>query len=178
MSIATRTGDDGSTGLMYGRRVPKNYVRVEAYGTVDELNATLGFARAHLTADAFFLPTLLAIQTDLVALMGELATAGGDRDRYVKDDYPLISEDSIQKIDALILVFEKEKSLQYKGWATPGGTLAAGAFDVARTVCRRAERRFKDLEDAEGSQSKESASYLNRLSDLLWLCARWAEAPE
>ncbi len=84
MSIVTRTGDDGTTALMYGRRVPKSHPRVEAYGTVDELNAALGLARATVEQN-FVSQNLLAIQQDLVVLMGELCVQPEDLQRYLKD---------------------------------------------------------------------------------------------
>ncbi len=175
MSIATRTGDGGDTALMFGRRVPKTHVRVEAYGTVDELNAAIGLARAHIGEEAFFTKTLLDTQKDLVALMGELATAADDIERYKKGGYACLAIDAVDKIDQLIAHFENDLAINYKGWATPGGTIAGGAFDLARTICRRAERRLGALEEVEGRLNPHFGPYLNRLSDLLWLCARWAE---
>src|SRR5208282_5042248 len=132
MSIVTRTGDDGTTALMYGRRVPKSHPRVEAYGTVDELNAALGLARA--TADENFIcENLLAIQKDLVVLMGELAVATEDLPRYAKDGYPVVAPQMTAKLDALVREIETQ-GVSFKGWATPGATTNAAALDVARTV--------------------------------------------
>jgi cob(I)alamin adenosyltransferase len=170
MSIATRTGDDGTTALMYGRRVRKNDARVEAYGTVDELNAALGMARALSTAP--LIPAeLLAIQRQLVALMGELAVAPEDQARYrATEKYPKLEERALAELDAIVARLEGEK-ITFDGWATPGANVAAGALDVARTVCRRAERRVVEL----GDESALVIRYLNRLSDVLWLMARQAE---
>ncbi|MFQ3578326.1 MAG: cob(I)yrinic acid a,c-diamide adenosyltransferase [Verrucomicrobiia bacterium] len=178
MSIATRTGDEGDTSLMFGRRVPKTHVRVEAYGTVDELNSAIGLARAHAGKGTFFSEPLIAIQKDLVALMGELATAAEDLERYRRGGYASLTPTSVEKIDQLIHHFEHDLAINYKGWATPGGTIAGGAFDLARTICRRAERRLCALEESEGPLNSLFGPYLNRLSDLLWLCARWAEQSE
>jgi len=173
MSIATRTGDTGTTALMYGRRVPKNHIRVEAYGSVDELNAALGLARA--TAEHDFLRThLLAIQKDLVTLMGELAVAAEDLERYVKGGYSLVTPDLTAKLDALVKEIEAQH-ISFHGWATPGATQNSAALDVARTVCRRAERRVCDLAQTGEMQNAEIIIFLNRLSDLLWLFARWVE---
>ena len=97
-SIVTRTGDAGHTGLMYNRRVPKHHPRVEAYGCVDELNAAIGLARAS-TAHRQVGERLLAIQKDLVVLMGELATAPEDLDRYVKDGFTLVTPTLTAKLD-------------------------------------------------------------------------------
>ena len=173
MSIATKTGDDGTTGLMYGRRVPKNHPRVEAYGTVDELNAALGLARATAEQD-FIRDSLLAIQQDLVILMGELAVANEDIERYVKGGFSLVTPAMTAKLDVLVKKIEAQK-ISFQGWATPGATINSAALDVARTVCRRAERRVQDLQAAGDFKNKEILVYLNRLSDLLWLLARWAE---
>src|SRR5947208_12883107 len=101
MSIATRTGDKGSTGLMYNRRVSKCHPRVEAYGCVDELNTALGLARATSEHD-FVQEALLAIQKDLVILMGELATAVEDLSRYEKDGYSLVTPALTVKLDGWV----------------------------------------------------------------------------
>ena len=173
MSIATRTGDNGTTALMYGRRVPKNHIRVEAYGAVDELNAALGMARAS-AAQEFVRSNLLVIQQDLVVLMGELAVAREDLERYVKGGYTLVTPALTAKLDALVKEIEAQQ-VSFKGWATPGATLNSAALDVARTVCRRAERRVCDLSGAVEMSNDEIIIFLNRLSDLLWLLARWVE---
>jgi len=173
MSIATKTGDNGTTALMYGRRVPKNHPRVEAYGAVDELNAALGLARATAETD-FIRANLLAIQLDLVILMGELAVANEDLARYVQGGYSLVTPVLTAKLDALVKEIEAQ-NISFKGWATPGATQNSAALDVARTVCRRAERRVCDLQAAGEMKNDEILIFLNRLSDLLWLFARWVE---
>ena len=173
MSIATKTGDTGTTALMYGRRVPKNHPRVEAYGAVDELNAALGLARATAAQD-FVSTNLLAIQKDLVILMGELAVANEDLARYVKGGFSLVTPAMTAKLDALVKEIEAQ-NVSFKGWATPGATQNSAALDVARTVCRRAERRTCDLQTVGDFHNGEIIIFLNRLSDLLWLFARWVE---
>jgi cob(I)alamin adenosyltransferase len=173
MSIVTKTGDQGTTALMYGRRVSKCHPRVEAYGCVDELNAAMGMARA-TAAESFVRDNLLTIQKDLVILMGELATAVEDLPRYVKDGYSLVTPDMTAKLDKLVGEIEAQK-VSYKGWATPGATANSAALDVARTVCRRAERRVCALQEASQLQNAEIIVYLNRLADLLWLFARRVE---
>jgi cob(I)alamin adenosyltransferase len=174
MSIATKTGDDGTTALMYGRRVPKHHPRVEAYGSVDELNAALGLARA--TAEHDFVRTnLLEIQRDLVVLMGELAVMNEDLERYVKGGFSLLTPPMTVKLDGLVKTIEAQK-VSFKGWATPGATTHSAALDVARTTCRRAERRVCELAATDELKNDEVVIYLNRLSDLLWLFARWVEA--
>lgn len=173
MSIATRTGDTGATGLMYNRRVSKCHARVEAYGSVDELNAAIGLARATAEQD-FVHGHLLAIQNDLVVLMGELATLVEDLPRYVQDGFKLVTPEMTAKLDELVKVIESQ-NISFKGWATPGATVSSAALDVARTTCRRAERRACALQEAQQLENPEIIIYLNRLSDGLWLLARWVE---
>ena len=173
MSIATRTGDDGTTALMYKRRVPKTHPRVEASGTIDELNAALGMARA-TSNDDWLSKELLSIQQQLVTLMGELATLQEDRDRYAQDGFARITPDLTGKLDTLVKHIES-RQIALKGWAMPGATLGSAALDVARTVCRRAERNVCALRETGEQVNPEIVVYLNRLSDALWLMARWAE---
>ena len=173
MSIVTKAGDTGTTALMYNRRVSKCETRVEAYGSVDELTAAIGLARA--TAENGFIgDNLLAIQKDLVILMGELATASEDLQRYEKDGYSLVTAEMTSRLEGLVQEIEAQKST-YKDWAMPGATMNSAALDVARATCRRAERRVCALREAHQLQNPEIVVYLNRLSDLLWLFARWVE---
>jgi cob(I)alamin adenosyltransferase len=173
MSIATKTGDGGTTGLMYNRRVVKTHDRVEACGTVDELNAALGLARASAT-EMFVRDNLFWIQKSLVDLMGELSVALEDLPRYAKDGYTLVTPAMTAKLDGLVQEIEAQK-VSFQGWATPGATQNSAALDLARTVCRRAERRVCALQEAGELKNAEIIIYLNRLSDLLWLFARWME---
>lgn len=173
MSIITKTGDNGTTALMYNRRVPKNHPRVEAYGTVDELTAALGLARATAEHD-FVRQHLLAVQQDLIVLMGELCVQPEDLNRYVSDGYLLVTAGMTSKLDAIAAEIEAQK-ISFKGWALPGGTNNGAALDVARTICRRAERRVCELKFTGEVRNVEIPIYLNRLSDLLWLFARWVE---
>src|SRR5580658_6248330 len=143
MSIVTKTGDAGTTALMYGRRVPKNHPRVEAYGAVDELNAALGVARAGSSKN-FITDNLLAIQKDLIVLMGELCVQPEDLKRYFGDGYLPVTPDMAVRLESLVKEIEAQ-NVSFKGWATPGGTKISAALDVARTICRRAERRVCDL---------------------------------
>lgn len=172
MSIVTKTGDDGTTALMYGRRVPKNHPRVEAYGAVDELNSALGLARA-TTILELERENLLRIQNELVVLMGELATAPEDMPRYLKDGFVQVAAEKTAKLEELINQIEPKISL--KDWAMPGATLHGAALDSARAVCRRAERRVCALQEAGELGNGEIIIYLNRLADLLWLLARFVE---
>ncbi len=176
MSIVTKTGDAGSTGLMYNRRVSKSHPRVEAYGSVDELNTALGLARA--TAEHEFIrDNLQGIQKDLVTLMGELATGVEDLPRYVKDGYSLVTAELTHRLEKLVREIESP-NIAGTGWATPGATTNSAALDVARATCRRAERRVCALHESNQLQNAEIIVYLNRLSDLLWLFARWVETKQ
>lgn len=173
MSIVTKTGDKGTTGLMYGRRVSKCHPRVEAYGAVDEVNAALGLAKAAAAA-TFVTEQLGLIQKDLVVLMGELATAVEDLTRYQKDGYSLVAPAMTGRLEVVVKEIEAQQ-IRFEGWATPGSSTASAALDIARTTCRRAERRVCALHDSGQLQNSEILIYLNRLSDLLWLMARWTE---
>lgn len=173
MSIATKTGDLGTTGMLYNRRLPKSHPRVEAVGALDELNAAIGLARA-LSGVGFVGDNLLWIQKDLVTFMGEVATLPEDLERYVKDGFLLVTAEMTGKLDNLVAEIE-EQGISYHGWATPGATVAAGALDVARTTCRRAERRVQGLRESGEIKNAEMVVFLNRLSDVLWLMARWVE---
>jgi len=158
---------------MFNRRVSKCHPRVEAYGSVDELNTAIGLARATAT-HGFVRENLLFIQKDLVLLMGELATQVEDLPRYLKGGYAIVSSELTMKLDKLVQQIEGGK-VSFKGWATPGVNLNSAALDVARTTCRRAERCVCALQEANQLQNPEIIIYLNRLSDTLWLLARWVE---
>jgi cob(I)alamin adenosyltransferase len=173
VSIATKTGDQGLTALMYNRRVPKTHPRVEAYGAVDELNAALGLARAHATPDPAR-ERLLGLQRELVTVMGELATATEDLPRYVQDGFALVQPAMTAGLESAIKELEASQ-LQFRGWAMPGANSHAAALDLARTICRRAERNVCHLHEQGQLHNPEIIVYLNRLSDLLWLLGRQAE---
>ena len=174
MSIVTKTGDKGETALMYGRRVSKSSPRVDAYGCVDELNAALGLARA-FSETPFISEQILSVQKDLIVVMGELATAREDIDRYVKDEFKLTDAEMIDRIGGVIVDLEKDKSLYPRDWVIPGRTVVSAALDLARTTCRRAERRVAVFIANEKDFNPEILRYLNRLSDLCWVLARYAE---
>ena len=171
MSIVTKTGDQGETSLMYGRRLPKNNPRSETYGAVDELSAALGLARASCD-DRFVTDQILAVQKDLINVMGELSTLPEDRKRYTKDGFQVVTAEMVDRIGAVIVDLEKDKSLFPKDWVIPGANPLSAALDLARTICRRAERHTAALEDP----NPEILRYLNRLSDFCWILARFTEA--
>jgi len=174
MSIVTKTGDQGETSLMYGRRVLKTHPRVEAYGDVDELNAALGLARS-VANDKFVSEQILAAQKDLIVVMGELATDPQDRQRFLKSGFHLTTSEMVERVTAVIVDLEKDKSLYPKDWVIPGTTQLAAALDLARTTCRRAERQATGLMALEKDFNAEIVRYLNRLSDFCWVLARYAE---
>lgn len=174
MSIVTKTGDKGETSLMYGRRLSKTDPRVDAYGCIDELTAALGFARSFST-DKFISHEILAAQKDLIVVMGELATAPIDRERYVKDGFHVTTAGMVDRITSVIFNLEKDKSLYPKDWVIPGGTTVSAALDLARATCRRAERHIAAFSAAQKDLNPEILRYLNRLSDLCWVLARYAE---
>jgi cob(I)alamin adenosyltransferase len=174
MSIVTKTGDKGETSLMYGHRVSKGDARVDAYGCIDELTAALGMTRS-IATDKFISGEILAIQKDLIVVMGELATASTDRERYVKDGFHITTSAMVDRLTAVIENLEKDESLYPKGWVIPGGTPVAAALDFARATCRRAERHIAALISSDVKFNVEILRYLNRLSDLCWVLARYVE---
>jgi cob(I)alamin adenosyltransferase len=174
VSIVTKTGDKGETSLMYGRRLSKADPRVDAYGCVDELSAALGLARS-IAADNFLLDQILAVQRDLIIVMGELATAPSDQERYAKDGFHFTTTEMVDRVTGVIFDLEKDQSLYPKDWAIPGGTPVSAALDFARTTCRRAERHIAAFSAEEKNLNPEILRYLNRLSDLCWVLGRYAE---
>jgi cob(I)alamin adenosyltransferase len=177
MSIATKTGDAGETALMYGHRVPKTDPRVEAYGTVDELNAALGLVRA-TASEGIVRDVVLATQKELITLMGELAVADQDRSRYLKDGYEVVTDSMVDRLTEVVNDLEQNYHVDFKHWATPGYSLSSAALDLARTTCRRAERRVVGLSDGTNYVNPASIRFLNRLSDILWLFARYIESKD
>jgi cob(I)alamin adenosyltransferase len=162
--IYTKTGDDGETGLFGGSRVPKDDVRVTAYGAVDELNAAVGFA-ASLEPESLDAAFLQTIQRDLFTIGAELAKAPSE---------PRIGDPQIGMLEHMIDGHEA-KLEPLKNFILPGGTPKAAAFHLARTVCRRAERAVVSLARAQ-KISPSIVKYLNRLSDLLFVLARATNA--
>lgn len=157
--IVTRTGDHGTTGLADGSRLPKNAPRVEALGDVDELNSTLGVLLAEVL-HAEVRACLVEVQHDLFDLGGEIATPG----------YTLITEAHLARLDDALEVFNRDLS-PLKEFVLPGGSRSASLAHVARSICRRAERRIVAL-TAQEALSPLIQRYLNRLSDLLFVLAR------
>jgi cob(I)alamin adenosyltransferase len=174
MSIVTKTGDKGETSLMYGHRLSKADPRVDAYGCIDELTAALGLARS-TSPDKFVSEQIFAAQKDLITVMGELATAPADQERYLKDGFHFTTAEMVDRITAVIFDLEKDKSLYPKDWVIPGGTPVSAALDFARATCRRSERHIAAFSAGAKDFNPEILRYLNRLSDFCWVLARYAE---
>lgn len=174
MSIVTGTGDDGQTSLLFGKRVAKTDPRIEAVGALDELNAVLGVVRAS-GGSAECVGLIDCLQERLVGLMGEVGILPEDAERYAEKGYPVLGADHVEEVEKAAKDLEA-KGLNFDGWARPGaaGSLVAAHLDVARTICRRAERRVLEV----GVGSEYVTVFLNRVSDLLWLLARDAEGAE
>ncbi len=168
--IYTRKGDDGSTALVTGERLPKSHLRIEAYGTIDETNAVVGMARLH-TAEMPELDAMLArIQNDLFDLGADLATPP---DAVLKWEPLRVVASQVerleQEIDRLNADLEPLKS-----FVLPGGSAASAHLHLARTVSRRAERIMVGLTETDaGAVGREAVAYVNRLSDFFFVAARW-----
>lgn len=169
MKVYTRAGDDGTTGLLFGGRVPKNSPLPVAYGGVDEAQAALGVVRAELEPDHELAPILVTLMRDLWVLMAELATLPENREK-LSPGQSLVTADMVDALERLIDDVS-ERFEPPREFVVPGQTRVAALLDVARTVVRRAERDAL-VALVEGSHV---GPYLNRLSDLLWTLARWVE---
>jgi cob(I)alamin adenosyltransferase len=168
--IYTRTGDDGTTSLFGGERVGKGNARIDAYGTVDEANSVVGVARSHLRGEPGeerLDPVLGTIQEELFVVGADLATPVD-----AKPLVPRIKERHVEEVEARIDTFDADLD-PLKKFVLPGGTPAGASLHSARTVCRRAERLVVRASAATPINEKTKV-YLNRLSDLLFVLARWA----
>lgn len=168
MSIATERGDTGQTGLCGGMRVSKGELRVEVYGTVDELNSAMGFARS-ICEDGEVRDLVKAIQKELFAVGSAIATPPGSAKAP-----PPVTPEMVKALTAQVHRIEGMDGI-LSDWSIPGEHPAAAAFDMARTVCRRAERHLVRLAEAGQELNPNILAYLNRLSDLLWLFGRVVE---
>jgi cob(I)alamin adenosyltransferase len=168
-SVTTRKGDGGITRLGGGEQISKADTRVEAYGAIDELNTVIGVARAHCT-DAEICREVRMIQRELF-IVGSAVSTRAD----AKKPIPEIGKALIHRLDALIERFEAEPGI-LRDWSIPGEFAGSAAFDMARAICRRAERANVRYVTAGGIVQPTVLEYLNRLSDVLWLCARVIEA--
>jgi cob(I)alamin adenosyltransferase len=165
VKIYTKTGDEGKTSLLGGTRVPKDDDRIEAYGTVDELNASIGVVRA-LWLDSPLDGLFETIQNDLFDVGAHLAAA------EARDRFPGVAPEAAGRLEEAIDAMESDLE-PLRAFILPGGSPAAAELHVARTVCRRAERRVVALAEKE-SVAAAVIVYLNRLSDFLFVAARTA----
>jgi cob(I)alamin adenosyltransferase len=186
-AVATRKGDDGTTGLLYGgARIPKDDLRTEAYGTIDETVAALGLARAQLglkdslgvlSVEFGDLPDLiLRIQRELFVAGAELATNPDAWDR-LEDGRTRVSAEMVESLETVLRDLEDHVEMP-REFVVPGETPTSAALEVARTTCRRAERRAVALGREGLIPGPHLLPYLNRLADLLWVMARAAEQAE
>src|ERR1700749_1309401 len=168
MSIATKRGDGGQTGLAGGIRVSKSDLRVESYGSVDELNTFLGFARS-ICQNAEIAAWTEEIQRTLFRVGSSLATPPESRKTP-----PVVSTEDVEKLTDLVHKIEATEGI-LADWSLPGAHTESAAYEVARTVCRRAERNAVRLAERGQEVKPEVLAYLNRLSDLIWLFGRLIE---
>jgi len=168
MSIATKHGDGGQTALVGGMRVSKSDLRVESYGSVDELNAHLGFARS-ICQNKEIATWTEDIQKTLFRVGSALATPTES-----KKEPPEISAEDVDKLTDLVHKIEATEGI-LADWSLPGGHTESAAYEVARTVCRRSERTVVRLIESGGVVEPEVLAYLNRLSDVIWLFGRLIE---
>jgi cob(I)alamin adenosyltransferase len=168
MSIATKHGDTGQTALIGGERVSKAHLRVEAYGTIDELGAQMGFARS-ICDDKEVHDLTREIQRELFLVSGSIANP-----LAMKKEPPDVTAGMVERLTSEVHRIEAMEGI-LSDWSLPGDHAAAAAYDVARTICRRAERCIVRLVEAGEDVSQETLAYLNRLSDLLWLMGRLLE---
>ncbi len=168
-------GDKGQTSLLYGRRVSKNSPRPEAYGTIDELNSTLGLAKA-LCARQYSREVVGGIQKDLGIVAAELATEPEHHDRLAEHGW-IVTADMVEKLEKCIVDIESKVTMP-NVFIIPGATAGSAAIDMARAVVRRAERRVIGLMESDELPNRNVAAYLNRTSDVLFALARYEEAGE
>jgi cob(I)alamin adenosyltransferase len=170
--IYTKTGDDGTTALGTGERVPKTSARIAAYGTVDETNAAIGVARLQLASDHTLLSDMLArIQNDLFDVGADLCVPNSSKPLPYT---PLrLQNAQVERLEREIDMMNAEMA-PLTSFVLPGGSKAGAALHVARTICRRAERCIVDLKLTEGEQVSDTVSrYINRLSDHLFVASRY-----
>ncbi|CAN7366879.1 cob(I)yrinic acid a,c-diamide adenosyltransferase [Pararhizobium sp. LjRoot238] len=169
--IYTRTGDDGTTGLATGPRRLKSDLRVEAFGTIDEANSFIGLARQHTAELAALDAMLMRIQNDLFDLGADLSTP--DTGETLPYEPLRIIAAQVTRLETEIDALNADLD-PLRSFVLPGGSGAAAALHIARTVARRAERQMVELARIEGETvSREALAYVNRLSDFLFVAARW-----
>lgn len=172
MSIITQRGDEGMTDLMFGRRIAKTSRRFAALGTIDELNAAIGLARDS-DGEGRHTAVLDRVQNSLFGLMGQLACLPEDKAKYAEGGYARVTEEDLEWLTRTAGEVE-EAGVRLSHWAVPGaeGSVGRAHLDLARTVCRRAEREVLLLDGEGGEVPREVRMFLNRISDLMWILAR------
>lgn len=172
MSIITQRGDDGQTDLMFGRRIAKTSLRFIALGTIDELNASIGLARAS-DVEGKHTEILDRVQNLLFSLMGQLACLPEDQEKYVEKGYSAVEDADLTWLTEVAKKIENS-GVRFTHWAVPGaeGSMSRAHLDFARTVARRAERYVLALHEDGGAVPEVVRLFLNRLSDLMWILAR------
>ncbi len=173
MKIYTRKGDDGTTGLWYGGRVSKSDGRPDAYGTLDEAASALGMARAAAKDDEEIHRDIVAIQTDLFIAGAELATAPEAAHR-LEPGVSKVTQDMVDRLEPMIDGYMDRVELPPK-FVLPGGTELSARLDVARTAIRRGERKVVQLKETGNLPDDTVLHYLNRVSDLVFAMARYAD---
>jgi cob(I)alamin adenosyltransferase len=168
--IYTKTGDDGTTGRLYGGRISKADVATEAYGSVDEAVAALGLARA-LTTDEALKEEILGLQRELFVVGADLATNPKERGK-LEPGVSFVTAEMVERLEKRIDALVAEHPLP-DAFVVPGANPVSAALDVARSLVRRAERRVVAMRDAGEEVNVEVLHYLNRLSDLMFVMARW-----
>jgi cob(I)alamin adenosyltransferase len=172
--IYTRTGDDGTTGLLYGKRVRKDHPTIEANGAVDEAQAAIGVARAETERGSELDVLLVKIEREMWVLMAELATLPEDRHK-LEARKTLVTQAMVDELEVQIDLLKERTDIPAE-FVVTGEDRTSALLDQARTIVRRAERRVVVASDAEPlAEASVVAKYLNRLSDLLWTAARWQE---
>lgn len=171
MKIYTKRGDDGTTGLFFGGRVPKDHQAPDTYGTVDEAIAALGLARAQAPPE--LAERLLALQRELFVVNGELATAPENRHK-LEEGVSLVTEEMVERLEGWIDRVEEEVGMP-REFVVPGQAPLPAALDFARTVIRRAERRAVAYARSGALEGSRVVPYLNRLGDYVFMLARAAE---
>lgn len=184
MSIATKTGDGGTTGLLYGSRVKKTDSRIAAVGDIDELCAAIGLTKAALrktVMSEYCLNQLTSIQRTLTFFMGEVACEPAKRQSYT-NKYDCVTEENLTAIEKEIERLEKDPNTKQTDWVMYGHTEIGAHCDFAGKVCRRAERSFSNVCEQEQLENPEElprvllAKYINRLSDMFHLLARYFDS--
>ncbi len=168
MSIATKTGDKGKTALIGGERVSKADFRVETYGTIDELGAAMGFARS-ICGDAAINDLTKTIQRELFLVAGSVANP-----KFEDAPKPYVTPEMVDQLTAEVSRIEAMEGI-LSDWSLPGDVSSAAAYDIARTICRRAERCVVRMHESGENVDTQIITYLNRPSDHLWLIGRLLE---